>query len=312
MKTFSAAYTSHLASDETTLTVLVKFVRTDAATFGFTGLDTDVSFGSLTYLSEAGITPTAVNSTANLAVDNLEIQGGFDANGITKADVIAGLWDGATITVYRVNYNDPDNQSETVRTGRMGKITLFDNRYKMEIRSLSQHYQQAVGRIYTIPCDVDLGSTKCGVALGDWTEQCVVTAFTDRAFFEAEIIEQHGVSHQSSWETNLGAWFTGGLLTWDSAIPTAQFSSPPSSAQNNDGLPMEVQTYDWVSGTTAQFTLVQAMPYDIEVGDLFQVYAGCDKSFPVCRDTFSNWRNHRGFPHVPGEDRIRQTPGVQN
>ena len=130
MKTFSAAYNAHLGLTETTLSVLVKFTRGDGTVFGFTDHDTDIVFGSTTYLSDAGITPTAVNSTSNLAVDNLEIQGGYDSSGITKADVIAGRWDYAAVTVYRVNFNDPDNQSEIIRAGRVGQITLFDNLYK--------------------------------------------------------------------------------------------------------------------------------------------------------------------------------------
>ena len=29
---------------------------------------------------------------------------------------------------------------------------------------------------------------------------------------------------------------------------------------------------------------------------------GCDKKFETCRYKFSNVENHRGFPHVPGND----------
>jgi uncharacterized phage protein (TIGR02218 family) len=37
-------------------------------------------------------------------------------------------------------------------------------------------------------------------------------------------------------------------------------------------------------------------------GDAFVVTAGCDKSFATCRDRYGNFKNFRGFPHIPGND----------
>ncbi len=38
------------------------------------------------------------------------------------------------------------------------------------------------------------------------------------------------------------------------------------------------------------------------------VTIGCDKSFATCRDRFANALNFRGFPHMPGIDRILSVP----
>jgi uncharacterized phage protein (TIGR02218 family) len=54
------------------------------------------------------------------------------------------------------------------------------------------------------------------------------------------------------------------------------------------------------------FTLFLPMVSNIAVGDTADVIAGCDKSLATCRDTFDNVGNFRGFPHVPGNDRLFQ------
>jgi len=37
------------------------------------------------------------------------------------------------------------------------------------------------------------------------------------------------------------------------------------------------------------------------------VTAGCGKTWEICRSKFSNGANHRGFPHIPGNDAAYQT-----
>lgn len=69
----------------------------------------------------------------------------------------------------------------------------------------------------------------------------------------------------------------------------------------NAGLSKEVLAY--VLGSV---TLVEPMPYPIAVGDEYSMHAGCDYSMATCRDRFDNIVNFRGYPYVPGLDRISQ------
>ena len=64
---------------------------------------------------------------------------------------------------------------------------------------------------------------------------------------------------------------------------------------------MEVKSY-----TVGQLVLVLPMPYTIAVGNTYSLIAGCDKTFPTCRDRFSNVLNFRGEPYLPGLDSIVQ------
>jgi len=69
----------------------------------------------------------------------------------------------------------------------------------------------------------------------------------------------------------------------------------------NNGISMEVKSY-----TPGQMILVLPMPYSVAVGNTYSLIAGCDKTFPTCRDRFSNVVNFRGEPYLPGLDSIVQ------
>jgi len=57
-----------------------------------------------------------------------------------------------------------------------------------------------------------------------------------------------------------------------------------------------------------KLTLWQAPPEPLAAGDAVLVTVGCDKAFSTCRDRFANAANFRGFPHMPGIDRILAVP----
>ena len=49
-------------------------------------------------------------------------------------------------------------------------------------------------------------------------------------------------------------------------------------------------------------------PFDIQIGDTFNISAGCDKLRCTCKFKFNNELNYGGFPLMPGNDEILQTP----
>ncbi len=69
----------------------------------------------------------------------------------------------------------------------------------------------------------------------------------------------------------------------------------------NDGLRMEVKSY-----TTGQITLALPFPELVQAGDSYSMTPGCDKSLETCRDRFNNVVNFRGFPYLPGIDKLVQ------
>lgn len=61
-------------------------------------------------------------------------------------------------------------------------------------------------------------------------------------------------------------------------------------------------------GSAIEFLL--PFPYDFQVGDAFEMTAGCMKDIKTCREKFSNHLNHGGFPHTPVDENVFSSPIV--
>lgn len=272
MRSASAGMITHLGQESTTLAWCWKATRRDGQVFGFTTHDKDIVVAGVTFTAESGMNATAAQAKAGATVDNMDIHGFFGGTAVSEADILAGLWDGAEIEITLVNWADT-TQVMTIQTGTLGNITMKNGQFVAEMRSLSQALQQTVGRVCSRRCDASLGDTRCGVAMAGWTVTGTVTAVTDRQAFAA---------------TNLPASL-GGLLTWTTGA--------------NASHAMEIKT-----ATAGSIGLVMPMPYDITIGDTYSATAGCDKNLSTCRDVFANTTRFRGFPHIPGPDKVLAYP----
>lgn len=273
MKTIGASLAAHLAGERTTLALLWKITRLDAQVFGFTDHDADIAYDGVTYAAATGFSASAIRTDADLAVGNLEVQGMLSSAAITDEDLLAGKWDHAAFVVMRVNYADLAQGHEVMRSGTLGNVTTGRRHFTAELRGLAQQLAQTVGRVYLPACDADLGDARCGVTLATYTDTGSVTAVTSRSAFT------------DSANGESADYYNNGLLTWTSGA--------------NAGRAMEVKTF-----TSGAFVLQQAMPDDIAVGDAYSVSAGCDKLLATCIAKFANVANFRGFPHIPGMDRM--------
>jgi len=72
----------------------------------------------------------------------------------------------------------------------------------------------------------------------------------------------------------------------------------------NVGVSMEIKTF-----TSDTFQSALPFPYTVQVGDSYEVYAGCDKTDATCRDDYDNIINFRGEAFIPGTDEIMKFGG---
>lgn len=164
----SAALLAHYAGDALTLATLVTVTRRDGVVATYTNHDTDIVFGGYTY--KAGTyTASAVASGGALAVDNLEIAGPLGAAVISAVDVVAGLWDYARVRIEEINWADLSMGSRILRTGTLGEISAGQLQFRAELRGLTQHLQQTIGRLASTRCRADLGDARCGKDITPYT-----------------------------------------------------------------------------------------------------------------------------------------------
>ena len=258
-------------------TTCIKITRTDGVILAMTELDQDLTVDAQLYISSVSYVPTTLSTSANLSVNNAET-GGFIAElGLDRDDIIAGLYDGAEILFFVYDYS-AGSKVRDLGIGTLGEITLSDNKYSAEYRSITQKMQQTIGRVYGAECDAKLGDARCGVTLSSYTVTGTLTAvtsnsvFTDTARVEADDLYNYG------------------LITFTSGA--------------NTGLSREVKAFG-----SGQFTVHLPFPHTIGSSDAYSVYQGCDKRQATCIAKFNNIDNFRGFPFIVGADALMKFGG---
>ena len=282
MKALPAPLLAHYAQGTTTIATCWRVQRVDGLVLTATSHLEDITFGDDLYLSIAAYLMTDQESNSELAPDNFELEGFLASPSITEADVHAGVWDGATVEMFEVNYADPIATGRNLLvTGTLGEVKVTRSKFTTEVRGLAQKLTRRIIRIMNKECDADLGDARCGVDLNGVTvdaEAITVTPVTVDAVDNNQVIDAVTLGDYS---TN---HFSGGKVTFLTGL--------------NVGLSMEVMSH-----STTIANLSHPMPYTIEVGDTFTIVAGCAKRFSEdCVFRFANGVNFRGFPHLPQSD----------
>lgn len=280
MKTISPELASHLAQETTTLAQCWKLTRCDGIVMGFTDHDQDIEYDALSYIASSGLTSSAIASQSSLAVDNLDIEGILHADMISESDILAGLYDYAEVETFILNYTDISQGRLQLRYGWLGEIKLDRGQFVAELRGLTQKLAQHVGKLYSPICRTQLGDARCGVDVSAYQVTGSVSALSGNGVIDVSRTEET-------------SFFNGGMLTFTSG--------------KNQQLVREVKFF--FAGGEMQMAL--PFPYEIEVGDTYELIPGCNKTITTCIARYDNAINFRGEPHVPGVDQLLQTATTQ-
>lgn len=281
MKHVGEAFAARLAADETTLCVCWMFTRRDGAVFGATDHDVPLTLDGVTCAPAAGLELVTFESSAGLAPGRASASGALSLDFISAKDVDGGLWDGAHVQAWRVDWRAPEHRVH-LWSGRLSEITRQGDAFSAELVSLKADLEKTIGRVYARACDADVGDARCGVDLDDAafrTEGVVERVEGARTFVAAALASFPG------------GWFTHGVLAW----LTGGNVSATVRVMRHAGDAIE---------------LLSPPGRGIEAGDAFVVTAGCDKSFAMCGARFANRINFRGFPHMPGADVVLAGPAA--
>lgn len=283
MREFDLDLATELASEVTTLCRCWTVARKDGVVLGFTDHDLPLSFDEVAFEPETGFARTEMEQTLGLGVDNVEASGALRSEAITETDIARGLYDGAVITQWVVDYRDVERRAK-LSVGRAGEIRRGVGAFEMEVLGQAELLNRSSGRIYQRLCDADLGDERCGVDLsGSMNKTGTVEAVQDARRF---VVGGNAAGEEAGF-------FSAGRLEWTSGA--------------NAGATATVRAFYAQSGQRV-IDLWNTPEAAIELGDGFRVYAGCDKTATTCRAKFANFANFRGFPMIPGEDWLTAYP----
>jgi uncharacterized phage protein (TIGR02218 family) len=280
MKTIPGPLLAAIRATSTTLATLWVVERTDSEIFYFTDHEKDILFEANLYKASTGYVRSAIASNTSLAVDNMEIDGMAVPAGISEADIRAGLYDYATVTVLLVDYLHLDYGSVQMKKGRLGEITIKDGSFTTELRGVSQDLQRVFIEVVNANCQAEFCDDRCTLNAADFTITDTVSSVT---------IGYPRKQFTTTSTLDLDV-YGGGLVTWLTG--------------DNAGRSMEVKTQ-----AANELTLFLSMYAPIQVGDTFDLIQGCNRSPDRCK-FLGNFLNFRGFPQVPGTDRALRIAGL--
>jgi uncharacterized phage protein (TIGR02218 family) len=282
VKVIPIALQAHYEAGSISAALCLKFTRQDGEVFAFTSHDVDLTVDGVDYLAMPGAGISALAGKAGFSVDNAEATTLIDDEAITENDVLAGLWDAAEWELIRVNWADVSMGAEILKTGKNGGVLLRDGRIVSKLRGMAQDEQVNIG-LRTLPtCTLAFGSTRCGVDLGPITVAGTLTSVTSR------------YAVRDSARAEASDYFGNGILRMIDGA--------------NAGIERHVKTYA-ANGTV---TLWQALPYDAQVGDAYELVPGCRKRRTEdCAAKWSNGPRFGGMPDLVGVDRLVRQPDYE-
>lgn len=242
------------------------------------------------YRTENGYEFSSFSSSSTFSSGSVDLSGIMAAGGISRDDIVSGLYDNARVYLFATNWDAPIEDQEELGMFFFGKVELTDNAYKVQLMGAIDVISQSVGRSYAPTCQWTLfDQTLDGRVLLPSASRCSgpraapdgptvaaykVTGTITHAF------DQYTV--RDSARTEPADWFGYGAI---------RFTSGP-----NAGLKaIDIKAYD-ADGT---ITLHEALFYMPQVTDAYEMIPGCRKRIEDCRDKFANSVNFGGQPHVP-------------
>jgi len=164
MRTIPTELAARLESGAATLCHVWVLRRADGVALGFTDHDRDLTVDGVICRAASGWQAGAAGSAVGLGAGSASVAGGLDDAAIRDADVEAGLYDGASVDLWRVDWERPDLRVP-LWTATLARIRREGAGFTAELAGTLAKLERVVGRTYGRDCDAVLGDARCGVDL---------------------------------------------------------------------------------------------------------------------------------------------------
>ena len=272
--------------------VLFTVELTNGTIYRWTDHNEIINDGTNNFTPVSGVNASAREMQDGLQTNDVEIMGYISSSGVTAEEIRAGLWQNAEITEKVVDWRYPWIGNFGERKYFVTDVSWTDYSWKANIEGVSRKLRRKIGDTMGRMCRWDLGSTECGLTLASFTDSSSVT--TASSDYPRKRLRASG-------------------LTAGHADGYYEYGRIEFTSGNNDGFVGEI--HKWTQ-STGELILRLPMPYDIELGDTFDIYPGCGKLPEYCKGVDGSkgrpWANniaeYGGFFSIPGINKMIQYP----
>ena len=261
-----------------TVAVWWRIERCDGVALGFTSHDRDLVFAGLRHRTAPGMVPSAVRRTATFEPDSAEVEGALSHDAIGEADLAAGRFDGARVSMGLVDWQTLE--AEALFTGTIGSVGREGERFSAELQSIKHDLARQVVPRTSPTCRAEFCGEGCTLSAARFThETAIVETSTDRRSVQLA----DGISS------------TAFEFGWVRLVDGA-----------DAGIVMRVQNV-----ADGWLTLEQPLSEMLVGNTHATVREGCDHTLATCSSRFGNAINFQGEPFLPGNDLLTRYPSAQ-
>lgn len=137
--------------------------RADGLALGFTDHDRELVVEDVACRPSTGWMAGAGEQTAGLEAGGFSASGALDDEALSEADILAGLYDGASVEMWRVDWAQPSARVR-IWAGALRRIRREGEGFVADLEGPMAQLDRVVGRTYGRDCDAVLGDGRCGLS----------------------------------------------------------------------------------------------------------------------------------------------------
>lgn len=126
-----------------------------------TNHDRTLDFNGEIFLPGLALTASNMLHTLSLAPEPLDLDGALDADGINSDDLRAGVWDGARVSIWQVDWIT--GEGRWLWSGYLTGIEETGGIFSVRLSSIKSDLERTIGRVFGRRCDADFGDGRCGL-----------------------------------------------------------------------------------------------------------------------------------------------------
>lgn len=240
----------------------------------FTNNQIDITYNNVVYTSSNGVDIRTIYNNINLEIDETNISGFIDSDIISEKDIITGKFDNASIEIFLLDMDTKEKIS--IFCGFIFSISYENNMFLAKVKDKKMLLEKAFSESYSPLCRCSFCDLKCNLNKKDYTIIGVVSKVINQ--FEFYTSTQDIISKSSDYFSNGSIKIING---------------------KNKDMITEIKKSDG-----EQLILKFKFPFEINIGDKFELTVGCDKEFNTCISKFNNAINFRGEPNLPRSKKL--------